>query len=197
MIAQVRGVIAEKTGDTVTVMTSGGVGYDVAVPVGTLERLPDAGAEIQLHTVLVVKEDGWALFGFDRPLDKAVFERTLTASGVGPRLALALLSALGSDRVVRAVREGDLAALCTVSGVGKKKAERMILELKDRMGDLDLTGEREAASAAGAQAVNALVNLGYGHVEADDAVRAVLAAEPGAPASDVIRAALQQLARSR
>ncbi len=165
------------------------------MPVGVLERLPDIGAETHLQTVLVVREDGWSLFGFDAPAEKMVFERLLQATGVGPRLALALISALGADRLVRAVRDGDLAALCTVSGVGKKKAERMVLELKDRMGDLVVSGDRDAPGPAAAQAVRALVNLGYGQLEADDAVRTVLAANADAATTDVIRQALQHLTK--
>ena len=197
MIASVRGTVTARSGDLVTIATAGGVSYEMAVPLGVLEQLPPAGGEVHLHTVLVVREDGWALFGFETADERIVFQRLLGANGVGPRLALGLLSALGSDRVVRAIAEGDLAALCTVSGVGKKKAERMVLELKDRMGDLEITGEPTGIGSAGDQSVNALLTLGYGQMEADGAVRTVLAANGTADTADVIRSALELLARGQ
>ncbi len=197
MIASVRGTVTARSGDLVTIATAGGVSYEMAVPLGVLEQLPPAGGEVHLHTVLVVREDGWALFGFETADERIVFQRLLGASGVGPRLALGLLSALGSDRVVRAIAEGDLAALCTVSGVGKKKAERMVLELKDRMGDLEITGEPSGIGSAGDQSVKALLTLGYGQMEADGAVRTVLAANGTADTADVIRSALELLARGQ
>ena len=197
MIAGVRGTVTARSGDLVTVATAGGVSYEMAVPLSVLEQLPAAGSEVHLHTVLVVREDGWALFGFETADERIVFQRLLGASGVGPRLALGLISALGSDRVIRAIKDGDLAALCTVSGVGKKKAERMVLELKDRMGDLEVTGEPTGSDSAGDQAVKALVTLGYGQMEADGAARTVLAANGTADTAEVIRSALELLARGR
>ena len=131
MIAQIRGTVAGKDGDRVVVMTAAGVAYEISLPAGVLGRVPAVGQEVHLHTVVAVREDDWSLYGFDQASDRGVFQRLLQANGVGPRLALAMMSALGGDRVVRAVRDGDLAALCTVSGVGKKKAERMVLELKE------------------------------------------------------------------
>jgi Holliday junction DNA helicase RuvA len=150
---------------------------------------------VHLHTVLVVREDGWSLFGFNTPEERAVFQRLLGASGVGPRLALSLVSSLGGDRVVRAVKEGDIAALCTVSGIGKKKAERMVLELKDRMRDLEVEGGAEEIDSTGDQAIRALVKLGYGQLEADTAVRSVLASNGTAGPSEIIRSALEMLSR--
>lgn len=197
MIAGVRGTVTARSGDLVTIATAGGVSYEMAVPRSVLEQLPPAGGEVHLHTVLVVRDDGWALFGFETADERIVFQRLLGASGVGPRLALGLLSALGSDRVVRAIAEGDLAALCTVSGVGKKKAERMVLELKDRMSDLEITGEPTGIGSAGDQSVKALLTLGYGQMEADGAVRTVLAANGTADTADVIRSALELLVRGQ
>jgi Holliday junction DNA helicase RuvA len=195
MIAGIRGTLAARLGDRVVVETASGVSYELAVPLGVLERLPAEGAHVDLRTVLVVREDGWALYGFDRDYERAVFQRLLGASGVGPRLALALLSSLGGPRVVGALRSGDLAALCTVPGVGKKTAERIVLELKDRLGDLTPPGEAPARAPAADQAVQALVNLGYGAADADRAVRAVLAERGSAAVAEVIRQALQLLAR--
>jgi Holliday junction DNA helicase RuvA len=177
MIASLSGVLAERTGDTIVVLTDGGVGYAVTVPAGVVERLPAPGARLSLFTELVVKEDGWSLFGFDRPLERAVFQRLLGASGFGPKLALALLSALGPERTVRSILARDLTALSSVSGIGRKKAERLVLELQDKFGDVTL--EPQAVRSAGAdEAVRALMGLGYGPGAADDAVRAVLADGP-------------------
>ena len=195
MIAGIRGTLTARLGDRVVVETPSGVSYELAVPLGVLERLPAEGAGVDLRTVLVVREDGWSLYGFDRDYERVVFQRLLGATGVGPRLALALLSSLGGSRVVGALRGGDLAALCTVPGVGKKTAERIVLELKDRLGDLTPPGETPARAPAADQAVQALVNLGYGVADADRAVRAALAERGAAAAAELIRQALQTLAR--
>jgi Holliday junction DNA helicase RuvA len=196
MIATLTGVVAERHGETLVVQTDGGVGYAVTVPVGVAVRLPAKGGRISLFTELVVKEDGWALYGFDTGMERQVFQRLLAASGFGPKLALALLSALGPERTVRSILARDLAALSSVSGIGRKKAERLVLELQDRFSDLVI--ERAATRATGSEeAVQALMGLGYGVAAADDAVRAVLA--DGAPAEtpQLIRRALQQLSSSR
>jgi holliday junction DNA helicase RuvA len=196
MIACVSGVLAAREGDTIVVQTDGGVGYTITVPAGVAERLPATGGRISLHTELVVKEDGWSLFGFDRPAERFVFQRLLGASGFGPKLAIALLSALGPERTVRSILSRDLAALSSVGGIGRKKAERLVLELQDRFGGL--TFESPAPRTGGTDdAVRALVGLGYGPVVAEDAVRAVLddGAEPETP--QLIRRALQQLASVR
>lgn len=196
MIAGVRGTLLSKTGDRVTVATGGGVIYEIAVPLGVLERLPAEGAEVQLRTVPVIREDGWQLFGFDEEHERDIFQRLLGASGVGPRLALALVSTLGGAHVVRSVKERDLAALCTVPGVGKKTAERIVLELKDRLGDIAVPGAPQATGAPSDQAVQALVNLGYPAADADRAVRQALSQNGSAQAVDLIRGALQLLTKA-
>ncbi len=195
MITGVRGRLTARTGDRVVVLTAGGVSYELAVPLGVLERMPPEGEEIDLRTVLVVRDDGWLLFGFDREHERQVFQRLLGATGVGPRIALALLSTLGGGRVVAALRGGDLAALCTVPGIGRKTAERMVLELKDKLGDLTAPGEAPARAPAADQAVQALVNLGYGALDADRAVRAALAEAGAAAPTELIRRALRALAK--
>ncbi|HET8834300.1 MAG TPA: Holliday junction branch migration protein RuvA [Gemmatimonadales bacterium] len=196
MIARVSGVLAERAGDTIVVETDGGVGYAVTVPAGVAERLPATGARVSLFTELIVKEDGWALFGFDRPAERMVFQRLLDASGFGPKLALALLSALGAERTVRSILSRDLTALSSVSGVGRKKAERLVLELQDKFGDISL--QTPAARSPGAEeAVQALMGLGYGPGAADEAVRAVVADSAPSDTSQLIRRALQRLAAAR
>lgn len=196
MIASLTGVLAERDGDMIVVETEGGVGYAVTVPAGVAERLPLPGARIRLHTELVVKEDGWALFGFDRPGERLVFRRLLDASGFGPKLALALLSALGAERVVRSILARDLVSLSSVAGIGRKKAERLVLELRDRFGGLTI--DTPAPSTGGSEdAVRALVGLGYGPSAAEDAVRAALGDGAERETPQLIRRALQQLATTR
>jgi Holliday junction DNA helicase RuvA len=192
MIALLSGTLRERTGDTVLVETAGGVGYSVTVPLGVLERLPQTGSPLQLYTELVVKEDGWALFGFDRPAERAVFQRLLSASGFGPKLALALLSTLGAERTVRSIRQRDIAALSTVNGIGKKKAERLVVELHDRFAELP--GEATAGlPRPSAEAVAALVTLGYPPAQAEAAVREILASDAGLDTARLIRQTLQRL----
>jgi Holliday junction DNA helicase RuvA len=195
VIAAVRGTITARTGDRVVVATASGVSYELAVPLGVLERLPREGADVDLKTVLVVREDGWLLFGFDREHERQVFQRLLSATGVGPRLALALLSTLGGGNVVAALKGADVAVLCTVPGIGKKTAERIVLELKDRLGDLTPPGEPAARPPAADQAVQALVNLGYGAADADRAVRAAVTRDGAAQPAEIIRQALQHLTK--
>jgi Holliday junction DNA helicase RuvA len=196
VIARVSGVLAERTGDTIVVETDGGVGYTLAVPAGVAERLPPPGGRVSLFTELVVREDGWSLFGFDHAAERMVFQRLLGASGFGPKLALALLSALGAERTVRSILARDLTALSSVSGVGRKKAERLVLELQDKFGDISLQTPAPRAPG-GDEAVQALVGLGYGPGAADEAVRAALAEGSPSETSQLIRRALQRLATAR
>jgi holliday junction DNA helicase RuvA len=197
MIATVTGTLAERDGETIVVQTDGGVGYAVTVPAGVAERLPAKGGRVSLHTELVVKEDGWALFGFDRAAERQIFQRLLGASGFGPKLALALLSALGPERTVRSILARDLTALSSVGGIGRKKAERLVLELQDRFGGLVLESQTSSRPGGTEDAVRALVGLGYGVAAADDAVRAALAEDTPMEPSQLIRRALQQLAAAR
>jgi holliday junction DNA helicase RuvA len=196
MIASLTGLIAERDGETLVIQTDGGVGYAVTVPLGVAARLPTRGARVSLFTELVVKEDGWALYGFDSGTERQVFRHLLTASGFGPKLAIALLSALGPQRTVRSIQSRDLAALSSVSGIGRKKAERLVLELQDHFSDV-VVHEPGARRPESEEAVRALMGLGYGIVAADDAVRAALAEGAPAETPQLIRRALQQLAPAR
>lgn len=198
MIASLSGTLAAKSPEEVLIQTDGGVGYAVTVPLGVFERLPAEGARVSLFTHLVVREDEWALFGFDRAADRAIFQRLLTASGFGPRLAIGLLSTLGPERTVRSIREKDLAALSSVSGIGRKKAERLVLELQDRFGDLPAAAAGPALGGGADDTVQALVRLGYAPAVADAAVRAAIAA--GGPPGDtaaLLKLALKDLSRSK
>jgi Holliday junction DNA helicase RuvA len=193
MIAIVAGVLVARDGETIVVQTESGVGYQVTVPAGVAGRLPAPGGMVSLHTELVVREDGWSLYGFQHAAERQIFQRLLGASGFGPKLALALLSALGADRTVRSIRARDLAALSSVGGIGRKKAERLVLELRDRFDDVAL--EPEVPSTPGSdEAVRALMGLGYAAGAAEDAVRAEIAAGSSEEAPQLIRRALQRLA---
>ncbi len=195
MIALLAGTLAAKEADRVVVRTPTGVGYECFVPTRTLEKLPDAGAPVELHTSLVVREDGQTLYGFATAEERRVFQRLLQASGIGPRLALAMLSLHPREKLVRSIRERDIAALVAVPGVGKKTAERLVLELADKTEDL--VGEASApATSASETATKALVRLGYSAPDADDAVRRALAQDGRRDAAALMRAALAFLAGS-
>jgi Holliday junction DNA helicase RuvA len=193
MIALLTGTLALKEADRVVVRTSTGLGYECFVPTRTLAQLPAPGQPVELYTTLVVREDGQTLFGFTTAEEKRVFQRLLQASGIGPRLALAMLSVHASDRLVRSIRERDIAALVAVPGVGKKTAERLVLELADKTADL-VAEEAAPVSPASAVATKALVRLGYSSQAADDAVRRALAQDGRRDAADLIKAALAFLA---
>jgi Holliday junction DNA helicase RuvA len=200
MIAHVRGRVTAKSADRVVVETAGGVGYEIVVPLGVMERLPAAGAEVTLATELVVREDGWALYGFLDDAERRFFQRLTSVSGVGPKLGVALMSALGVERGARAVREKNIALLSSVSGIGRKTAERLALELGDKVEEFADGSPAAPPLGAGTNAaLKALERLGYGAAESERALRQVLAATPngaasGADATEVlVRHALQVL----
>lgn len=202
MIAQVAGRLAAKQADRVLIDTAGGVGYEILVPLGVMERLPAVGQAVTLATELVVRDDGWSLYGFDDEAGRRFFQRLTGVSGVGPKIAIALMSALGVERGARAVRERNIALLASVSGIGKKTAERLALELADKLGEFEevAPAERAGAAASGerggsaAAALRGLERLGYATVEADRALRQALAGDGGnADAETLLRRALQLL----
>lgn len=194
MIASLRGTLAHRE-PAGLVIEANGVGYFIEVPLGVFERLPAVGATVHLHTELVVREDAWSLYGFDGAVEKVIFKRLLGASGVGARLALAILSTLGPERAVRAIRDRDLAALASVPGIGRKKAERIALELADRLDDIPAGTSRAEVSSPAADAVRALVALGYPANAAETAVRGVSNAE-GRDTAALVRLALSELTRT-
>ena len=198
MIARVHGKLAAKGIDRIEVMTAGGVCYERVIPLNVLESLPREGQDVDLFTSLVVKEDGWQLFGFLNANDRSLFQTLRSASGVGPALALGLISALGSGRVVRAIRDRDLTTLQGVPRVGKKVAERLCVELGDKMkdyaADASLKGGDNTFDGAGVDAVRGLVALGYNSSDAERAVAAVvnLGEAPNSTAG-ILRRALASL----
>jgi Holliday junction DNA helicase RuvA len=183
-----------KSEEGAEVLTSGGIGYDVAVPATLIDRLPQPGEEIELHTSLVVRDDAMELYGFATATDRELFRRLQSASGVGPRLALAVLGTLPVGRIIAAIRAKDHAALQTVSGVGRKTAERITLELTDKLDDLAV-GEMPAPEGAAASAIRALRALGYGQIESERMVRRALEAVDGEDVAteDLVRRALRHV----
>ena len=197
MIAQVSGRVAAKRADRVLVQTPSGLGYEIVVPLGVMERLPAVGEPVSLATELVVREDGWALYGFLDELGRRFFQRLIGVSGVGPKLAVSLVSALGVERGARAVQEKNIALLASVSGIGKKTAERLALELADKVGEF-VDAAAAPVSGAASAALQALERLGYARAEADRALGAVLAADGGGAgdAEMLVRRALQLLTQT-
>ena len=197
MIAHVAGTLLAKALDRVEVMTAGGVGYELSVPLSVYETLPKVGDDVRLHTYLVVKEDGWQLFGFSSGFERQVFQRVLDAKGVGPALALGLLSTLSAERLVRAIREKDIVTLQSVPRVGRKKAEQLVLDLADKLDDVQVVtsgGVARSEGPAAEDAIRALVSLGYSMVDADRAVRGVLDdGSRGMGAPELIRRALAKV----
>jgi holliday junction DNA helicase RuvA len=192
MISRLRGVLLRRELGVVEVMTQGGVGYEVQIPLTVFERLPMEGGAVELRTYQVVREDAVELFGFIDDAERAVFSRLLTASGVGPRLAVSILSTMSPERVVRAIVNRDIAALRQIPGLGTKKAERLALELADRLDDIAITAAGVGRSGAPGfeEAVHALVALGYSNADAASAVRKVMDDQGEMPAIDLIKAAL-------
>jgi Holliday junction DNA helicase RuvA len=203
MIASLRGTLAAKEAGQ-CVVEAGGVGYLVQVSTHTASSLPQAGEVVFLHTHQVVREDALMLFGFAELEEQRVFELLITVSGIGPKVALAVLSGLRPQALARAIRDEDLASLVAVPGVGRKTAERMVVDLRDKIGLLSLTSGAEPAAATrpgplkserAQDAVAALVRLGYSATQAQDAVRNVADAEAGLSLEDLVRRALARLAK--
>ncbi len=198
MIAQVVGRLAAKQADRVMIHTTGGVGYEIVVPLGVMERLPAVGETVSLATELVVREDGWSLYGFHDEAGRRFFQRLIGVSGVGPKIALALMSALGVERGARALKERNIALLASVSGIGKKTAERLALELADKLGEFEeAAGPTVPGGGAAEAALRALERLGYATVEADRALRQAFAADGGSgvDTETLVRRALHLLTR--
>src|SRR5450755_2079323 len=174
MIAHLRGVVLAKSPNQV-VIECAGVGYDVAISVATFSALPVEGAEAKLHIYTRVAEDQLALYGFSEIAEKRIFEKLLTISGIGPKLAITVLSGIDAARLVTAIRGGDHASLVRIPGIGKKTAERVVLELKDKLDDLASAPIHTPASgiahgSVGEDVLSALVNLGYARPVAQKAM---------------------------
>ncbi len=178
MIGRLEGVLAGKAPDAV-LLDVRGVGYDVRVPLSTFVELPDPGKTVRLEIHTHVREDTLQLYGFLRPEERLGFRLLIAIAGVGPRVALAILSGLPVERLLLAIRRKDLASLTGVPGVGPKTAERILIELRDKVAQFELIEERsEGAADAQESTVSALVNLGYPRSHADKAVRRALERVP-------------------
>lgn len=196
MIGRLRGIILEKQAPDLVIDVQG-VGYEVAAPMSTFCNLPAINEEVSLFTHLVVREDAQLLYGFATIRERLLFRSLLKVNGVGAKLALTILSGSDVDDFARSVQEGDAASLTRLPGVGKKTAERLIIEMRDRLKEVSgAMGLKpvvsEAASLAGAkdEAIEALVALGYKSVEADKMIRSVHS--NGMSTEDLIRLALQR-----
>ena len=193
MIARLSGTVLEKQPNRVVVDVAG-VGYDVQVPLSTFYGLGEPGAAITLRVHTHVREDAISLFGFASPLEQDLFERLIAINGIGPRLALAVLSGIDPGELVRAIRTQDVARLTRIPGVGKKTAERIGLELKDRLPHAAAGGAFETiepGSALRDDLLSALANLGYQRGAVEKAVDAVLDKTPDAPFEHALRDVLR------
>ena len=184
MIAHLRGRLLSKTPNQ-AILECAGVGYEVTISVTTFSALPAEGAEAVLHIHTHVREDQIALFGFSETQEKRLFEKLLTISGIGPKLAITVLSGISADRLITAIRSGDHATLTRIPGIGKKTSERVVLELKDKLDDLaaaipTITGGGLHHGPAGDDALSALVNLGYPRPVAQKAIETAIAKDPAA-----------------
>lgn len=199
MIAFLRGRVLEKQPNRIIVDVHG-VGYEVHVPLSTYYNVGDEGAEVTLRVHTHVREDALQLYGFLTELERQLFERLIAIGGIGPRLAMAVLSGLDTQELVAAVQRADVAKLTGVPGIGRKTAERIVLELKDRLAQL--VSEPAGGGPFGSPAdrlrddlVSALQNLGYHRPQAERAVESVLTGKPEATFEAALKQALRELAR--
>ena len=197
MIAHLRGTLLAKHPNQAIVETHG-VGYDVVISVPTFSELPSAGSEVALHIHTHVREDALSLYGFLRLAEKQLFEKLITVSGIGPKLAITILSGMPADEMVGAIRGGDVVRLTRIPGIGKKTAERMVLELRDKL-PAPTTGEQPAVAVATPveeDVLSALTNLGYQRAAAEKALLIANRNGKGAQNFDVLfREALAALSK--
>ena len=179
MIAHLRGILLSKHPNQLVVETAG-VGYEVNISVPTFSDLPGDGSEVALHIHTHVREDSFALYGFLRPAEKQLFEKLITVSGIGPKLAITILSGMAADEMVGAIRGNDLARLTKIPGIGKKTAERMVLELRDKLPANigKSTPTVPVLSGMEEDVLSALTNLGYQRAAAEKALTAALRNAP-------------------
>jgi Holliday junction DNA helicase RuvA len=200
MIAFLRGRVLEKHPNRV-IVDVGGIGYDLAVPLSTFYTAGEPGAEITLRVHTHVREDQLALYGFATPLELAVFERLISISGIGPKLALAVLSGIDPRELVTAVQRGDVERLTRIPGVGKKTAERIVLELRDRLPKaMEAVATGAPPPAPGDELredlTSALINLGYHRQAIDNALNRILKDQSESSFQDILRLALKDLSRA-
>jgi len=196
VIAHLRGILLDKHPNRAIIET-GGVGYDVTISVPTFSEMSQVGTEISLHIYTHVREDALALYGFGRPEEKQLFEKLLTVSGIGPKLAITILSGMAADEMARAIRANDVVRLTKIPGIGKKTAERMVLELRDKLPPHGAEAVTEIPSLTAVQedVLSALTNLGYQRPLAEKAVATVSRNGKSGPFENMFRDALAVLAK--
>ncbi len=195
MIAHLRGILLAKHPNQAIVETAG-VGYDVTISVPTFSDLPAVGSNVALHIHTHVREDMIALYGFLRPSEKLLFEKLITVSGIGPKLAITILSGMAADEMVGAIRGNDVARLTRIPGIGRKTAERMVLELRDKLPEIAPAAPAiPALNAVEEDVLSALINLGYQRAPAEK-ILATVVKEGGAKTFDqMFRAVLSRLSK--
>ncbi len=195
MIAHLRGKLLAKHPNQAIVETAG-VGYDVTISVPTFSDLPAVGADVALHIHTHVREDIIALYGFLRPAEKVLFEKLITVSGIGPKLAVTILSGMAADEMAGAIRSNDVARLTRIPGIGKKTAERMVLELRDKLAaPTSPAAPAPALNATEEDVLSALVNLGYQRPAAEKALAGVTKEGPVQTFDQMFRAVLGRLSK--
>jgi len=194
MIAHLRGRLLAKHPNQ-AIVEAGGVGYDVVISVPTFSDLPTLGSEVALHIHTHVREDALALYGFLRAAEKTLFEKLITVSGIGPKLAITILSGMPADETVGAIRGNEVAKLTRVPGIGRKTAERMVLELRDKLPTFAETPVAHPASAIEEDVLSALVNLGYQRASAQQALAKVSGNGKGGSFDVLFREALAVLSK--
>lgn len=197
MIAHLSGELLEKHVQRLVVEV-GGVGYEVLVPLSTLYAVGEPGHRVALRIHTRVTEDAIQLFGFQTALEQQLFERLIAVSGIGPKIALAALSGIEPAELVRAVRQSDVARLTRIPGIGRKTAERLVLELKDRLPDGAAAGEAEAVPSGDSvkdDVLSALVNLGYQRTAVEKTVEKITRRSPAGDFEPLLREVLKELAR--
>ncbi len=193
MISRVRGRVVSRDTDRVELLATSGVVYEIHVPLTVFQRLPEEGAELELRTAYVVRDEIPSLYGFIEHGERDLFHRLMKVQKVGPRLAMALMSSYRAGRLARGILEKDAKLLSRVSGVGKKTAERIVLELSDKVADLAVAGEGTGPEAKRtAEAVAALVALGYSFTDADEAVRDAIGEDGAESTEALVRRVLAQ-----
>ena len=194
MIAHLRGKLISKHPNQ-AIVEAGGVGYDVAISVPTFSELPSVGSDVALHIHTHVREDAIALFGFLRADEKQLFEKLITVSGIGPKLAITILSGMPTSDMVGAIRANDHARLTRIPGIGKKTAERMCVELRDKLEGFGAQQAVAAVSAVEEDVISALTNLGYQRTLAEKAVVRAVASAGRENFDAIFRAALGVMAK--
>ena len=205
MIAHLSGTLLSKQATTV-IVDVGGVGYEVIIPLSTFYELKDVGSKVQLRIYTHVKEDALQLYGFNTTRERELFMRLISVSGIGPALGIKLLSGMSADEMIASIRTDNLARLTLIPGVGRKTAERLVVELRDKIASLssaaleeefgtDLSSQTPTEEAMRADALSALVNLGYQRAAAEKAINAALGEGGDVSVESILRRTLRRLAK--